>query len=134
MASRRHRRRCVADLVLVNRLLHISHDLLLQRLPDGLVRTLNILEVLQVLVQSFQACFGLFQSLGVALADLSSRDSLLLYNSTTFKNASVREVVVDALLDFDLDGLFTIRTRLEPPATCVERQRRDTAAALSRDA
>jgi hypothetical protein len=59
---------------------------------------------------------------------------LRLNNPRPLEDAPIREVVVDALLDFDLDGLFTIRTRLEPPATCVERQRRDTAAALSRDA
>ena len=37
-------------LVRLDGLLHISYDLLLQRLPHGLVRSFDVLEVLQVLI------------------------------------------------------------------------------------
>ena len=110
------------DLVRLDRVLHISHDLLLQRLPDGLVRTLDVLEVLQVLVEALQPTLRLLEAVRVALSDRTTCNSLLFYYPRPLKYSTVREVVVDALLNLDLHVALPVRTGREAPAACVERR------------
>ena len=103
-------------LVRLDRLLHERDDLFLQRLADGLVRTLDVLEVLQVLVEALQPTLRLLEAVRVALAHFPPRDALLFYYPRPLEDSSISKVVVDPLLYFQTDSLLPVRPGREAPA------------------
>ena len=105
------------DLVLFHGLLHERDDLFLQRLADGLVRTLDVLEVLQVLVEALQPTLRLLEAVRVPLSDRTTRHTLLFYYPRPLEDSSISKVVVDALLNLDLHSLLPVRPGREAPAT-----------------